>query len=145
MKLFKILIILFTLSIQSFSTNINRENTLVIAQEKDPRTFDPHFGNDGFSLRINRLIYSRLIEKDSNMKNIPGIAKSWNFINNQKIKFNIFNDIFFQNGENLTTKDIKFSFERMKNSPRISAILPPIKEIKIIDKYNFIMVLSKPF
>lgn len=145
MKLFKILIILFTLSIQSFSTNINRENTLVIAQEKDPRTFDPHFGNDGFSLRINRLIYSRLIEKDSNMKNIPGVAKSWNFISNQKIKFNIFNDIFFQNGENLTTKDIKFSFERMKNSPRISAILPPIKEIKIIDKYNFIMVLSKPF
>lgn len=145
MKFFKIIILLLIFNSFCFAEDIDRNDTLIIAQEKDPRTFDPHFGNDGFSLRINRLLYSRLIEKDSNMRNIPGIAKKWNFIDNKNIKFEIFKDIKFENGDPLTTKDIKFSFERMKSSPRISAIVPPIERIEIIDDYNFIMKLSKEF
>nr|WP_307775730.1 ABC transporter substrate-binding protein [uncultured Cetobacterium sp.] len=144
-------IISFTLfvffNICSFSTNHQekKETILTVAQEKDPLTFDPHFGNDGFSLRINRLLYSRLIEKDSNMKNIPGIAKSWKILTPTEIEFKIFNNIYFQNGEKLNIEDIIFSFERMKNSPRISAFLPPIESIKKIDNETIIMTLKTPF
>lgn len=133
------LFFIFTMSVAVFSATIN------IVQEGDPRTFDPHFGNDGFSLRINRLIYSRLLEKNSNMETVLGIAKSYKFLDNKTIDFTLKDNVFFQNGENLTSEDVKFSFERMKKSPRIAGVLPPIKEIIIIDKYNFQMVLEKPF
>lgn len=116
-----------------------------VAQEGSPRTFDPHFGNDGNSLRINRLIYSRLVEKDSNMNIIPGVAESWKFLDEKNIEFKIRDNIFFQNGEKLDIEDIKFSFQRMKDSPRIASILPPIKDIKVIDEKTFIMELEKPF
>lgn len=133
------LVFIFTLSIAVFSATIN------IAQEGDPRTFDPHFGNDGFSLRVNRLIYSRLLEKNSNMETVLGLAKSYKFVDNKTIDFTLKDNVFFQNGDNLTSEDVKFSFERMKKSPRIAGVLPPIKEIIIKDDYNFQMVLEKPF
>lgn len=133
------LFLIFTMSVAIFSATIN------IAQEGDPRTFDPHFGNDGFSLRINRLLYSRLLEKNSNMETVLGVAKSYKFIDNKTIDFTLKDNVFFQNGENLTSEDVKFSFERMKKSPRIAGVLPPIKEIIIKDKYNFQMILEKPF
>ena len=133
------LFLIFTMSVAVFSATIN------IVQEGDPRTFDPHFGNDGFSLRINRLLYSRLLEKNSNMETVLGVAKSYKFIDNKTINFTLKDNVFFQNGENLTSEDVKFSFERMKKSPRIAGILPPIKEIIIKDKYNFQMILEKPF
>ena len=133
------LFLIFTMSVAVFSATIN------IVQEGDPRTFDPHFGNDGFSLRINRLLYSRLLEKNSNMETVLGVAKSYKFIDNKTIDFTLKDNVFFQNGENLTSEDVKFSFERMKKSPRIAGVLPPIKEIIIKDKYNFQMILEKPF
>ena len=133
------LFLIFTMSVALFSATIN------IVQEGDPRTFDPHFGNDGFSLRINRLLYSRLLEKNSNMETVLGVAKSYKFIDNKTIDFTLKDNVFFQNGENLTSEDVKFSFERIKKSPRIAGILPPIKEIIIKDKYNFQMILEKPF
>ncbi|MCQ8212803.1 ABC transporter substrate-binding protein [Cetobacterium somerae] len=130
---------LFTISILAFSATIN------IVQEGDPRTFDPHFGNDGFSLRINRLLYSRLLEKNSNMETVFGVAKSYKFIDNKTIDFTLKDNVFFQNGDKLTSEDVKFSFDRMKKSPRIAGVLPPIKEIIIKDDYHFQMILEKPF
>ncbi|MGL4651937.1 ABC transporter substrate-binding protein [Cetobacterium sp.] len=136
-KLLLFFMLVFTINI--FSATIN------VVQEGDPRTFDPHFGNDGFSLRINRLLYSRLLEKNSNMETILGVVKSYKFINSTKIEFILRDDIFFQNGVKLTSEDVKFSFERMKTSPRIAAVMPPIKEIVLKDDYNFEMILEKPF
>ncbi|MGL5856621.1 MAG: ABC transporter substrate-binding protein, partial [Cetobacterium sp.] len=98
------LFLIFTMSVVLFSATIN------IIQEGDPRTFDPHFGNDGFSLRINRLLYSRLLEKNSNMETVLGVAKSYKFIDNKTIDFTLKDNVFFQNGENLTSEDVKFSF-----------------------------------
>lgn len=142
MKFFKIIFFLFLINISSFS-QVN--NQIIIAQEGAPRTFDPHFGNDGFSLRINRLIYSRLIEKNCNMKNELGLVKSYKIISSKEIDFKLKDNIFFQNGDLITSEDIKFSFERMKKSPKIAAFLPPIEKIEIIDEKNFKMILSNSF
>ncbi|MGL4976836.1 MAG: ABC transporter substrate-binding protein [Cetobacterium sp.] len=138
-KIGYMLLFIFTFSINIFSSTIN------IAQEGDAKTFDPHFGNDGFSLRINRLIYSRLLEKNYKMETVSGLAETYKFIDNQNVDFTLKKNIFFQNGEKLTSEDVKYSFERMKKSPRIAAFLPPIKEIVIKDEYSFRMVLEKPF
>ncbi|WP_297597167.1 ABC transporter substrate-binding protein [uncultured Cetobacterium sp.] len=141
-----IIFFIFMISNTIFSKDLAIKNkTFNVVQESDPRTFDPHFGNDGFSLRINRLIYSRLFEKDSNMNTTLGIVKTYKFIDNKNIDFTLKDDIYFQNGDKLTSDDVKFSFERMKNSPRISAFLPPVQDIIIKDEKNFTMILSNPF
>ncbi|MGL5053504.1 MAG: ABC transporter substrate-binding protein [Cetobacterium sp.] len=134
-----LLLFIFIFSANLFSAVIN------VVQEGDPKSLDPHFANDGFSLRINRLLYSRLLEKNANMETVPGLVKSFDFIDNKTINFVLKDNIYFQDNTKLTSEDVQFSFQRMKKSQRIAGILPPIKEIVIKDDYNFTMILEKPF
>ncbi|MGL5610783.1 ABC transporter substrate-binding protein, partial [Cetobacterium sp.] len=121
------------------------ENTLKIAQSGNPRSLDVHNANDGFSLRINKQIYSRLVEIDGNRNIIPGLAESWKKIDDKTYDFKIRDNIKFHNGDKLTLEDIKFSFERMMNSPRISFIVPPIEKIEIVEPNTIRIVTKTPF
>lgn len=124
---------------------ISTDDILKIAQSGNPRSLDVHNANDGFSLRINKQIYSRLIEIDGDRNIIPGLAESWKKIDDRTYDFKIRDNIKFHNGDILKLEDIKFSFERMLNSPRISFIVPPIEEIEIIEP-NIVRIITKtPF
>lgn len=121
------------------------ENILKIAQSGNPRSLDVHNANDGFSLRINKQIYSRLVEIDGDRNIIPGLAESWKKVDDKTYDFKIRDNIKFHNGDKLTLEDIKFSFERMMNSPRISFIVPPIEKIEIVEPNTIRIVTKTPF
>lgn len=125
--------------------NENKKTELVIAQEGEPKSLDVHNGNDGYSLKINKLIYSRLVEVDGDMNIIPGLAESWKNLDDKTVQFKIRKGVKFHNGDNLTMEDIKFSFERMMQSPRISFVLPPIEKIDIIDDNTINIVTKQSF
>ena len=118
---------------------------LIIAQDGESKSLDIHQGNDGFSLRANRLIYSRLVEADENMQIHPGLAESWQQLDDKTMQFNLRKGIKFHNGDDFTAEDVKFSFERMMNSPRIAFVLPPIERIDIVDDYTVNIVTKTPF
>lgn len=118
---------------------------LIIAQDGESKSLDIHQGNDGFSLRANRLIYSRLVEADENMQIHPGLAESWKQLDDKTMQFNLRKGIKFHNGDDFTAEDVKFSFERMMNSPRIAFVLPPIERIDVVDDYTVNIVTKTPF
>lgn len=118
---------------------------LIIAQDGESKSLDIHQGNDGFSLRANRLIYSRLVEVDENMQIHPGLAESWKQLDDKTMQFNLRKGIKFHNGDDFTAEDVKFSFERMMNSPRIAFVLPPIERIDVVDDYTVNIVTKTPF
>lgn len=118
---------------------------LIIAQDGESKSLDIHQGNDGFSLRANRLIYSRLVEADENMQIHPGLAESWQQLDDRTMQFKLRKGIKFHNGDDFTAEDVKFSFERMMNSPRIAFVLPPIERIDIVDDYTVNIVTKTPF
>ncbi|MBM6689830.1 glutathione ABC transporter substrate-binding protein [Fusobacterium mortiferum] len=118
---------------------------LIIAQDGESKSLDIHQGNDSFSLRANRLIYSRLVEADENMQIHPGLAESWQQLDDKTMQFKLRKGIKFHNGDDFTAEDVKFSFERMMNSPRIAFVLPPIERIDIVDDYTVNIVTKTPF
>lgn len=118
---------------------------LIIAQDGESKSLDIHQGNDGFSLRANRLIYSRLVEADENMQIHPGLAESWKQLDDKTMQFKLRKGIKFHNGDDFTAEDVKFSFERMMNSPRIAFVLPPIERIDVVDDYTVNIVTKTPF
>ena len=138
------MIFLFTACGEKAETKKVKEE-LVIAQDGEAKSLDIHQGNDGFSLRANRLIYSRLVESDENMQIHPGLAESWEQIDDKTMQFHLRKGVKFHNGYDLTAEDIKFSFERMMNSPRIAFVLPPIEKIEIVDDYTVNLVTKTPF
>lgn len=135
----KIIIIFFLIVINSFSNNI------IIAQEGEIRTIDPHKANDGFSLRTARILHKRLFEHDKDLRVVSGLCDTYKRLNENTVEFKLKDNLYFTNGEDLKIEDIIFSFERMKKFPQIKFILPPIKEIKKIDEKNFQIITKYPF
>ena len=121
------------------------DDVLVLAQSNDPVTLDPHQGNDGSSLRVNKQIYSRLIEVTGDLEITPGLAKEWRQIDPVTTEFHLRKGVKFHNGEELTASDVKFSIKRMQDSSRIAFVLPPIESIDIVDDYTVRVVTPVPF
>ncbi|HBJ79304.1 MULTISPECIES: glutathione ABC transporter substrate-binding protein [Fusobacterium] len=149
-KLFMILLsctILFSAcsSDKAETTTKAVKEKLIIAQDGEPKSLDVHQGNDGFSLRANKLIYSRLVESDGDMNIIPGLAESWEQIDDKTMQFKLRKGVKFHNGYDFTAEDVKFSFDRMANSPRIAFVLPPIEKVEVVDDYTVNIVTKTPF
>lgn len=51
----------------------------------------------------------------------------------------------FHSGNELTTADVKFTFDRLKQSQDFKAIFKPFSGINIIDDYTFELVTSEPY
>lgn len=142
-----LIFIIFTVVLLSCTREDKKaeEKLLKIAQSGNPRSLDVHNANDGFSLRINKQIYSRLVEIDGDRNIIPGLAESWTRIDDKTYDFKIRDNVKFHNGDTLQLEDIKFSFERMMKSPRINFIVPPIEKIEIINPSTIRIVTKTPF
>lgn len=86
-----------------------------------------------------RLIFDSLLEKDENGM-IPWLAKDWTIENDGKTYiFNIQDNVKWQDGEDMTIEDIKFSFEYFMEYPPVSNSLlidgePFIDSIELLDE-----------
>ena len=145
-RLASVVMTLLTACNSNYSDNGNRiNNSITIAQPGNPYTLDPHQANDSFSLRIHRQIYSRLVESDGEMNIIPGLARSYHQINPVTTEFHLRKGVKFHDGSTLTAEDVKFSLQRMMVSHRIAFVMPPIKDINIINEHTIQIVTPQPF
>jgi peptide/nickel transport system substrate-binding protein len=87
---------------------------LRMAWAQDATGLDPHKQTAFSSLRLLELIYEPLVRLDADLKIIPGIAESWTFSDDGKeLTFKLDQKAKFQNGEQVTSADVKASFERI--------------------------------
>lgn len=121
-------------------------NELVVAQGADPKSLDPHASNDQPSTRVSRNIYDRLVEADSDMNIVPGLAEEWSQDESDPTvwTFKIREGVKFHNGEELTPQDVKFTLERMKNSSEVGHIIGSVDTIEV-DGQNVIVKTTEPF
>ncbi|WP_297597093.1 glutathione ABC transporter substrate-binding protein [uncultured Cetobacterium sp.] len=121
------------------------KNVLVIAQGADAKLLDPHGTNDQPSSRVAGQIYDSLVKQDLNMNIIPGLAESWTQIDETTTEFKLRKGVKFHNGENLSADDVKFTLDRMKNSPAVSHIIGAIESVEVVDDNTVRIKTTKPF
>lgn len=121
------------------------KNTLTVAQGADAKTLDPHATNDQPSSRVAVQIYSQLVETDADMNIVPGLAERWESIDADTTAFHLRPNVMFHNGEALTASDVKFTFERMMDSPTVSHIVGAIDSIDVIDEDTVHINTKAPF
>lgn len=127
------------------TADISEKNTLVVAQGADATTLDPHATNDQPSSRIAIQIYSQLVEVDQNMEIIPGLAHSWEHLDEYTTQFKLREGVKFHNGEELKASDVKFTLDRMMASPTVAHIVGPLESVEVIDDYTVNLRTSEPF
>ena len=121
------------------------KDTVVVAQGADAKTLDPHTTNDQPSSRVMIQIYSQLVETDADMNIVPGLAETWEQVDDRTVLFHLRKGVKFHNGEELKASDVKFTFDRMLASPMVAHIVDAIDSVAVVDDYSVTVKTKAPF
>lgn len=122
------------------------KDTLVFAQISECKTLDPQDTTEQYSQRIINVLYDRLVEVDEMTGEIvPGLAKSWERIDDNTLLFHLNENVKFHNGEKFTANDVKFTIERAKGLPKVGHLYKLISNVEVVDDNTVKIVTSEPF
>jgi peptide/nickel transport system substrate-binding protein len=126
-----------------------KDKVLNFALSGNPDTLDPHKTAGTLTFQTLKSIYDTLVEADQKEKIVPALAESWTISPDSLTwTFKLRAGVVFHNGEPLTAKDVKATFERVKAketaSPKASEFAA-IASIAAPDDGTVVITLSKPF
>ena len=129
--------------------SINRLNLNLGAE---PTYLNPILSTDSPSSMVNGFIFNGLMKTNESLEMIPDLAKSYHVSQNGKLyTFKLKPNIYWHDGKELTSEDVKFTFELIlnpkTNTVRRSNYIINGKKVKfkIIDKYTIQAILPQPF
>jgi peptide/nickel transport system substrate-binding protein len=122
--------------------------TLTIAQGVDAETMDPHVTTSSASKGMVWTIFDRLVYRDTDLKIQPGLATSWQVINDTTWELKLRQGVQFHNGEPFDANAVKFTFARyvdpsIKNG--YATLLKPVSEVEVVDASTVRVKTSEPF
>jgi peptide/nickel transport system substrate-binding protein len=132
---------------QNKEEKVSLKDDIIIGLADSTYDFYPWWTSyDVSSISINHNIFNSLVSFDGLFRIKAELAESWNNPNNLTWRFRLKKDVKFHNGYNLTTEDVKYSFDSIKNNETnvLRDLLLCINETKIIDKYTFDIITYKP-
>lgn len=122
-----------------------RGGTLVFGQEAPPPTLDPFFSTSISTRNIAMHIFEQLVTRDENNDVMPELAESWKISDDGlTYTFKIRSGVRFHNGKELTSADVKASYERYKRMALAKVTLAPVESMEAPDASTFVIKLSKP-
>lgn len=143
---FFIIVFLFLVSCQKApDTN---PNEIVVGIEKYPEQADPRLASDSISQKINRLLYSSLMQNGSDMKMECDLCESYQRVSPTHYRFTLKRGVVFHNGKKLTSKDIKATIESITKGNLASAYKSDLRRIDVIETPNDYQIdfkLHKPY
>lgn len=87
-----------------------RKDTVVAGISEPQGIFNPYFFVNGWDENVTNVIFSRLIDWDSQGKLVPGLAESWSVSDDHKVyTIKLRPNITFSDGSPLTAEDVAFT------------------------------------
>lgn len=122
-----------------------RSATLIFGQEAPPPTLDPYFSSSIATRNVAMHIFEQLVTRDENNAVIPELAESWQVSpDGLTYTFKIRTGLKFHNGKELTSADVKASFDRYKRMALAKVTLTPVVSIDVPDRATFVIKVNKP-
>jgi peptide/nickel transport system substrate-binding protein len=123
-------------------------NTLVMIIESSPVNLDPRVGTDAQSQRIDELLFDPLVQRDAHFNLQPALAERWEIPDPLTYIFHLHRSVRFANGQPLTARDVKWTFDSLisgKIRSAKAATFASVSRIEIPDDYTVIFHLKQPF
>ncbi len=130
------------------STAIHRGGTLVFGIDQDVVSWDAANTNDNGSLWADMNIYDQLVRLTPDAKRLePDLAQSWDVLDGGRvIIFHLRHNARFYDGTPVTSTDVKFSYDRVRQPSMDNAyMLQAVQADVVVDPYTFKVVLKKPW
>lgn len=112
---------------------------LIIAVLSDASSLDPHGANDVPSSVVQSNIYETLTVIDENGEVAPGLAESWEQIDDLTWSFKLHEGVTFHDGEAFNAEAVKANLDRVLDeelgSPRYN-LYEMVTEVEAVDEYE---------
>ncbi len=121
--------------------------TITIAMGADPVTFDLHNTNDQPTSQVSRQIYDTLVIQNEELELDPGLAESWDYVDDTTILFHLRRGVTWHNGDAFTADDVVWTIERFLSLPAHSAFLLDgiLSSVEALDDHTVQLELQFPF
>ncbi|WP_299727990.1 ABC transporter substrate-binding protein [uncultured Endozoicomonas sp.] len=119
--------------------------TLKMAYDSDPVSLDPHEQLSGATLQMSHLVFDPLVRWDNEHQFEPRLAEKWERVDDKTMRFTLRKGVKFHSGNELTSADVKWTFDRLSESPDFKGILEPFAGVNIIDDHTFELVTKEAF
>lgn len=132
----------------STATAASGSETISVVRPADLDTIDPHVATTFAALETLPLIYQSLVTFNPQLAVQPELAQSWSFSNgNKTLTFHLRSGVQFDDGQTLTSADVKASLERIL-APKTAAVaasnLAAIASIQTPDASTVVLELHYP-
>ena len=120
---------------------------VTVGMSNEPNTLDPHqvLGRHSETFLMN--IYDSLVKSGPDNTFLPGLATSWEQIDDLTWEFALREGVTFHNGEPFTAEAVKYSFDRALDpeveSPTAS-LLGTIDNVEVIDDFTVRITTNQP-
>jgi len=120
---------------------------LVIGVSQTFKDLDPRISNSAYDSYVIDVVYDGLIIlHPETLEPSPWIAKSWDIISDEQVRFYLNEGIKFHNGEDLTAEDVAFTFnwiaDEANNSPNMTELTWMLEAV-VVDDYT-VDIFTKP-
>lgn len=126
----------------------NGGGTFIIRATGDPMSFNPVINADDNGYPIFQNMYLRLCALDSSKQNlVPEAAKEWEYNEDATVlTFKLREDLKWTDGEPLTSEDVKYTFDGIKENPQyyFSSNMQNVASIETPDEYTVVFNLAQP-
>ena len=107
-----------------------------MALAAEPTSMDPHYQNLTINNSFATQVYNALVLQDVNQNLLPGLASSWEPVDDLTWQFNLRSGVKFHNGASFSAEDVIASMERaanVPNSPSSFATFTKGKTFEVVD------------
>jgi peptide/nickel transport system substrate-binding protein len=121
--------------------------TVVFLIESSPTSLDPRIGSDAQSEHIQPLLFDCLVVRDASFRMAPGLAERWETPDPLTVIFHLRRGIRFSDGRALTSRDVLWTLNSMRDGTVITAkaaSYASVKSIEAPDPATVILRLSRP-
>jgi peptide/nickel transport system substrate-binding protein len=128
--------LLITLILVGSLARLASARDLVIGQGTDVSLLDPHYSTSASDINVFFNLYDNLVLRDQDLNLTPGLATSWQIVDDKTWQFKLRQGVVFHNGDGFAAEDVQFSLQRaIAENPRTSvyAALNTIERVDIVD------------
>jgi peptide/nickel transport system substrate-binding protein len=121
------------------------DSTFEYAFQGELRGLDPYSLNETFTLGTLGNVYEGLTRRDADLNIIPGLAESWEVVDDTTWRFHLREGVTFHNGNPFTAEDVVFSADRVRaEGSDLTTRIPADAEFVAIDDHTVEVRLSQP-
>ncbi len=121
---------------------------LIISSLSEAVSLDVHGSNDTYSSNVASNIYETLISSDENLELQPGLALSWEQLEDTVWEFKLREGVTFHDGSDFNADVVKANIERVLD-PEIGSqrafLYDMISDVNVIDEYTVQLITEYPF